>query len=165
VIFIDDVDMKLLAFLWYNADISFNKLGTMLNISGNVLKKRAEILQEEKIFSYSSIPNFSMLECKFGQVVFVVNIPKYHRSFYIEKFSKIPNIFEIIFTLEDIAIIFALLPLDLNNNISNNIIQNFINDLQEQISEIYVKEYYKIKINLVSESIKFKIAKIKFFKL
>ncbi|MHA1341629.1 MAG: hypothetical protein ACTSRZ_17075 [Promethearchaeota archaeon] len=165
VIFIDEVDMKILYFLWKNSNISFNKLGSILNISGNILKKRAEVLQENKIFSYASIPHFSLMENRHALVVFIIDIPKYHRAFYFEKISHFPNVLQLIFTLEEKAALVVLLPFNSEEGVSNFTIQKFINSFQNEIPNITIKEHFKLKYKFRPDTLKLKPAEIKFLRL
>ncbi len=140
----DKIDMLLIKALWQDSRISFNQLGKNLEISGNILKKRAERLQEEGVFIYHTNPVFSQF--RYGQVVFSLKIPKITRKEYIKKISdSFAEIYEIIFSLKEECAIVVLLPFDSKEGVTIETINlfkgNFYKKIKIKLSDPYKLEY------------------------
>lgn len=146
---IDETDMQLIKALWEDSRASFNSLGKKLDISGNILKKRAEKLEvgsgeaEDGVFSFHTNPVFS----KFGYalVAFTADIPKHHRNHYIETIAQFQEIYEIMFSLEEKCAIIVLLPFNSPDGVKQDTIIDFKQRFNQTVKDIKLGEYFKLE--------------------
>lgn len=140
----DEIDMKLLKELWHDSRISFNSLGHMLGISGNILKKRAIKLEEEEVFVFHTNPVFSQFG--YGRFAFMAEIERSERDEFCRKVEEqFEEVYEIIFSLSKICAIIALLPFDSKEGITKTTIENFKKRFTEKIPGVPIINEYKIQ--------------------
>jgi DNA-binding Lrp family transcriptional regulator len=126
-----------------NLKLSFDFLGKNLEISGNILKKRAELLEEEQVFKYYTNPVYSAFG--FGLVAFKAEIPKHNRNYFIERLAQFEEMYELIFSLEEKCAIMVLLPFSYPEGVNITTIEEFRKKIHNKIKEIELKEYYIIE--------------------
>ncbi|MHA1729690.1 MAG: winged helix-turn-helix transcriptional regulator [Promethearchaeota archaeon] len=139
----DETDMVLLHILWEDSRISFNKLSKIIGISGNILKTRADKLEQQGVFIYHTIPIFSQFGYRF--VVFNLEIPRWRREYFISKISSnFEEVYYIIFTLSSKCGINVLFPLDSAKVTLDEHIENFKKRLHDKISELHITNHYNV---------------------
>ena len=145
--------MSLIQALWLDSRISFNQLGKNLEISGNILKKRAEKLESEDVFCFHTNPVFSAFN--YARIVLIAEIPKQNRQKFIESISEFEEVYEIIFSLSEKCAIVALLPMSSGNGVLNTTVQDF-KDRLSKIKEIKLEGYYKMEYSINNEGLTLK---------
>jgi DNA-binding Lrp family transcriptional regulator len=142
--------MLLLKELWLDSRVSFNALGKKLQISGNILKKRADKLEQADVLIYHTNPVFSHFG--YGLIVFEAIFPKKDRDNYINKIAlNFPQVYDIILSLSNKCAITTLLPIQSENGISDDTINKFISNFQQKIPEIPIIRQYIMKYQKPNE--------------
>ncbi|MBN2157362.1 MAG: winged helix-turn-helix transcriptional regulator [Candidatus Lokiarchaeota archaeon] len=139
----DEIDMKLLKELWHDSRMSFNSLGHMLGISGNILKKRAIKLEEEGVFVFHTNPVFSQFG--YARISFMAEISRTEREDFCKKVEQFEEVYEIIFSLSKSCAIIALLPFSSDEGISKATIEDFKRRFHEKIPDVPIIDVYKIQ--------------------
>lgn len=141
--------MQLIKALWEDSRASFNSLGKKLDISGNILKKRAEKLEngaegdEGGVFTYHTNPVFSKFG--YGLVAFTADIPKHHRNHYVELIAQFKEIYEIMFSLEAKCAIIVLLPFSGTEGVTKETIVDFKQRFHQKLKDIKLNESFKLE--------------------
>ena len=131
MVYMDEIDMQLLKELWKDSRMSFNSLGHMLGISGNILKKRAIKLEEEEVFVFHTNPVFSQFG--YARIAFMAEIARAERDNFCKKIEEFEEVYEVIFSLSKTCAIIALLPFDTAEGITNATIEDFKKRFSEKI--------------------------------
>lgn len=139
----DQIDMQLLKELWKDSRMSFNSLGHMLGISGNILKKRAIKLEEEEVFVFHTNPVFSQFG--YARIAFMAEIARTKRDTFCKEVEEFEEVYEVIFSLSQTCAIIALLPFDSTEGISNATIEDFKKRFNEKIPYVPIHDIYKIR--------------------
>lgn len=155
--------MLILRNLWENSRVSFNQLGKVLEISGNILKKRAEQLETDQVFKYYTNPVYSAFG--FGLVAFKAEIPRHNRVYFIEKLSQFDEMYELIFSLEEKCAVMVLLPFTEPEGVNIVTIEEFRKKVHDKIQQIELQEYYIIESATAEPKIDLKQMEIKLLRL
>jgi DNA-binding Lrp family transcriptional regulator len=136
--------MLILKELWLDSRISFNALGKRLKVSGNILKKRADKLEANKVLFYHTNPVYSQFG--YGLIVFEADIPKKDRDFYIDKISSnFDEVYDIILSLSTKCAITTLLPFDSSESgVTRETINGFKKRFTDKIKDIPLGTHYKL---------------------
>ncbi|MHA1112090.1 MAG: winged helix-turn-helix transcriptional regulator [Promethearchaeota archaeon] len=139
----DEIDMQLLKELWKDSRMSFNSLGHMLGISGNILKKRAIKLEEGEVFVFHTNPVFSQFG--YARIAFMGEIARTERDNFCKQVEEFEEVYEIIFSLSQTCAIIALLPFDTEDGISDATVEDFKKRFSEKIPYVPIHDVYKIR--------------------
>ncbi len=135
--------MQLLKELWKDSRMSFNSLGHLLGISGNILKKRAIKLEEEEVFVFHTNPVFSQFG--FARIAFMGEIERTKRDAFCKQVEEFEEVYEIIFSLSQTCAIIALLPFNTAEGISDVTVEEFKKRFHEKIPYVPIHDVYKIQ--------------------